>query len=176
MFAASPHAPAGRSVRAWQIVSAGVKALWSSTATRIGVCLDLQGLGATEAVQSSVEGTIYAMWRPETHRSGDDENTLPPLEEVLLISGATEVESDEAVRNGAIVGEAVNWSRWLANEPSNLMTPTHVAEAATELAAESGINVEVIEEDVALCTFVDPCKIDVGAIVRGGLDKLEQEG
>ena len=31
------------------------------------------------------------------------------------------------------------------------------------------------EEDVALCTFVDPCKIDVGAIVRQGLDMYEKE-
>ncbi|MCA8965758.1 MAG: NADH:ubiquinone reductase (Na(+)-transporting) subunit A [Planctomycetes bacterium] len=35
---------------------------------------------------------------------------------------------------------------------------------------------EVTEEDVALCTFVDPCKIDVGSIVRQGLDLFEKEG
>lgn len=35
---------------------------------------------------------------------------------------------------------------------------------------------EVTEEDVALCTYVDPCKIDVGAIVRKGLDMYEKEG
>ena len=35
---------------------------------------------------------------------------------------------------------------------------------------------EVTEEDVALCTFVDPCKIDVGKIVRQGLDLYEKEG
>jgi Na+-transporting NADH:ubiquinone oxidoreductase subunit A len=34
---------------------------------------------------------------------------------------------------------------------------------------------EVTEEDVALCTFVDPCKIDVGKIVRQGLDMYEKE-
>jgi Na+-transporting NADH:ubiquinone oxidoreductase subunit A len=35
---------------------------------------------------------------------------------------------------------------------------------------------EVTEEDVALCTFVDPCKIDVGATIRKGLDLYEKEG
>jgi Na+-transporting NADH:ubiquinone oxidoreductase subunit A len=35
---------------------------------------------------------------------------------------------------------------------------------------------EVTEEDVALCTFADPCKIDVGAIIRKGLDMYEKEG
>lgn len=35
---------------------------------------------------------------------------------------------------------------------------------------------EVTEEDVALCTFADPCKIDVGQIIRSGLDMFEKEG
>jgi Na+-transporting NADH:ubiquinone oxidoreductase subunit A len=35
---------------------------------------------------------------------------------------------------------------------------------------------EVTEEDVALCTFVDPCKIDVGQVIRQGLDMYEKEG
>ena len=35
---------------------------------------------------------------------------------------------------------------------------------------------EVIEEDVALCTFADPCKIDAGKVIRAGLDMYEKEG
>ncbi|MGA1523605.1 MAG: NADH:ubiquinone reductase (Na(+)-transporting) subunit A, partial [Planctomycetota bacterium] len=34
---------------------------------------------------------------------------------------------------------------------------------------------EVTEEDVALCTVVDPCKNDVGAVIRKGLDLYERE-
>jgi Na+-transporting NADH:ubiquinone oxidoreductase subunit A len=44
-----------------------------------------------------------------------------------------------------------------------------------EEAVKLGL-LEVTEEDVALCTFVDPCKIDVGQIVRQGLDQYEREG
>lgn len=44
-----------------------------------------------------------------------------------------------------------------------------------EEAVKLGL-LEVTEEDVALCTFVDPCKIDVGKIVRQGLDLYEREG
>lgn len=35
---------------------------------------------------------------------------------------------------------------------------------------------EVTEEDMALCTFVDPCKLDVGRVIRQGLDLYETEG
>jgi Na+-transporting NADH:ubiquinone oxidoreductase subunit A len=35
---------------------------------------------------------------------------------------------------------------------------------------------EVTEEDVALCTFADPSKLDVGKVIRQGLDMVEKEG
>lgn len=34
---------------------------------------------------------------------------------------------------------------------------------------------DVIEEDVALCSFVDPCKLDVGAVIRQGLNLYAQQ-
>ncbi len=43
-----------------------------------------------------------------------------------------------------------------------------------EEAVKLGL-LEVTEEDVALCTFVDPCKIDVGQVIRQGLDMYEKE-
>ena len=50
---------------------------------------------------------------------------------------------------GNAVGEAVNWARSLAIEPANLMTPTHIAAQATDLAKSAGMQVEVIEEEQA---------------------------
>jgi Na+-transporting NADH:ubiquinone oxidoreductase subunit A len=44
-----------------------------------------------------------------------------------------------------------------------------------EEAVKLGL-LECTEEDVALCTFVDPCKIDVGQVIRQGLDMYEKEG
>jgi leucyl aminopeptidase len=134
--------------RAWQLVSAGVRTLWASTAQRVGIALDSQALGAAEAVQSAVEGTLYAMWRPDQHRTGEDDRQLPPLEEVLLLVGEAEVDAEHAIRLGTFVGEAVNWSRWLSNEPANMMTPTRVAEEASRAATEIGnLEVEVLDED-----------------------------
>ncbi len=41
--------------------------------------------------------------------------------------------------------------------------------------AESLGLLELTEEDVALCTFIDPCKIEIGKIIRQGLDQYENE-
>ena len=35
---------------------------------------------------------------------------------------------------------------------------------------------ECDEEDFALCSFACPSKIDVGAVIRDGLDLMEKEG
>ena len=133
--------------RAWQTASAGVRALWSSDARRIGVVVATDGLAAAAAVQAAVEGIFFALWRPEAHRTNAEQRRLPPIEDVQLIMGDGQGELDEAVRRGTIVGEAVNWARALANEPANKMTPTLVAEAAQALAADAGLAIEVLDED-----------------------------
>ena len=57
--------------------------------------------------------------------------------------------------------------------------PTYLVRAIQANDIEEALKLgllEVTEEDVALCTFVDPCKIEVGEIIRKGLDTFEAEG
>ena len=135
--------------RAWQVVSAGVRTLWHSTASRVAICLESEALDPQEQVQSAVEGVLYAMWRPDTHRTGEDDRHLPPIDEVLLVIAGPASDYEAAIGRGQVVGEAVNWARGLSNEPANLMTPTHMAQSAREWAATTGITVEVLGEDEA---------------------------
>jgi leucyl aminopeptidase len=135
--------------RAWQVVAAGVKALWQSTAKRIAIVTETHQLENDIAVASAIEGVTYAMWRPEAYRTGADERKLPPLNEVLLLSTefAEAGDTAAAIARGEAVGAAVNWARALSNEPANLMTPSIVAERARELASDAGLEVEVLDED-----------------------------
>jgi leucyl aminopeptidase len=134
--------------RARNIVSAGVKALWHTTAKRIAIVLDDENLGLAAAVRAAVEGVQYAMWRPEAHRTGEDERRLPPLDEVqLLVSAGDEAAAEAAIERGLAVGEAVNWARRLANEPANLLTPTLLAEEARQLAERAGLEFEALDAD-----------------------------
>jgi len=135
--------------RSWQFVSAGVRSLWQSTAKRIGIVLEMELVEEQVAVQSAVEGVLYAMWRQEAYRTGEDERQLPPLEEVVLLvtEHAAGDGANGAVSRGLAIGEAVNWARHLANEPANVMTPTKVAEEARAMASETGLDVEVLDED-----------------------------
>jgi Na+-transporting NADH:ubiquinone oxidoreductase subunit A len=72
----------------------------------------------------------------------------------------------------------VNIGTWDAMTPLDIH-PTFLLRAiqAGDLdeAVQLGL-LEVTEEDVALCTFADPCKIDAGEVIRAGLDMYEREG
>ncbi len=72
----------------------------------------------------------------------------------------------------------VNIGSWESVMPLDIH-PTYLVRAIESNDIEEAVKLgllEVTEEDVALCTFVDPCKIDVGAIIRKGLDMYEREG
>ena len=73
------------------------------------------------------------------------------------VTGLTIVETSErrasaaarGAERGAILAEAQNFTRDLANSPANLMTPSDVAEQAQARADELGIECEVIERAAA---------------------------
>jgi leucyl aminopeptidase len=130
--------------RARNIAAAGVKSLWRSNARKLAVFIAPNGLGADRAVQAAVEGVLYAMWRPEAHRTRADDRRLPPLDSVLLV---TDKPATKAIARGEAVGDAVNLQRRLANEPANKMTPTILANEARAAAKESGVQIEVLDAD-----------------------------
>lgn len=123
-----------------RIAAAGVRALWRAKVRRIAVVVD-ESLGTAPAIEATVQGVIYAMWRPESHRSKPE--PLPAISTVGLIASAVPVA---AVRRGQAIGDAVNFARRLANEPANLMTPSNVADEARTLAKATGLRCEVLDE------------------------------
>jgi leucyl aminopeptidase len=130
--------------RARNIASAGFRALWRSSVRKAAIAITTDSIGAERAAQAAVEGAIYAMWRPEVHRTREEERRLPRIDQVLLV---TEKAVGNALGRGVAIGEATNTARRLANEPANRMTPTLVAEAAKELAREAGVRIEVLDAE-----------------------------
>ena len=130
--------------RARNIAAAGVKSLWRSNVKKLAVFITPNGLGEERAVQAAVEGVVYAMWRPEAHRTRAEDRRLPPLDSAVLITGKTVTK---AIARGEAVGDAVNLQRRLANEPANKMTPTILASEARAAAKEAGVQIEVLDAE-----------------------------
>ncbi|HEY3218579.1 MAG TPA: leucyl aminopeptidase [Candidatus Limnocylindria bacterium] len=130
--------------RARNVAAAGIKSLWRSNAKRVALFAATGALAEDRAIQAAVEGTVYAMWRPEAHRTRPDDRRLPPIDTVLVVTGRP---AARALARGQSVGDAVNLQRRLANEPANKMTPTILADAARALAKESGVQIEVLDRE-----------------------------
>ncbi len=106
----------------------------------------LDALDETDVAQAVAEGLVLGLYRFDRH--------LHPEEAPKSISGARVLGADaaavaEGVRRGVILGEATNLARDLANEPSNLLTPTEMAARAQALARDTGLEFEVLEESDA---------------------------
>jgi leucyl aminopeptidase len=92
-----------------------------------------------------VEGAFIAVFDPDKYRTVDKEQkTVDRL--VVAIHGGDLEALDRGVNAGKVVGESINFTRDLANEPGAYMTPTDMAERARDIANEFGLSIDVLDE------------------------------
>jgi leucyl aminopeptidase len=93
-----------------------------------------------------VEGTILSAFRFDRFKSASAEDESPGLLETLTLIGAAELA--EPIHLGRVVAEAQNRARELQSLPSNVATPSFLADRAAEIgAAHEAVRVEVIGRD-----------------------------
>jgi leucyl aminopeptidase len=127
-----------------QMAGTAVRSLRSKNVKSIAV-LPRASLDAAAAAATAVEGAYIALFDPDKYRTVEkEEKTIDRF--VVVIEGAEQDSLQKGVRAGAIVGEAVNFTRDLANEPGAYMTPTDMAERAREIASEFGLSVDILDE------------------------------
>jgi leucyl aminopeptidase len=99
-------------------------------------------LEAVASAQSAVEGIVTGDFDVDTYRSDRKDQQL--AEVTLAISaGADSGPVYLAIAEGAILAESQNFTRSLALEPSNLMTPEILAGRAQAMCKEVGLQCEV---------------------------------
>ncbi|MEJ7615748.1 MAG: leucyl aminopeptidase [Pyrinomonadaceae bacterium] len=107
---------------------------------------DEQQDGARErAISAAVEGAFISLFDTDKYRTADkEERTIDRL--VVVADGVADDQLREAARRGRIIGESVNFTRDLANEPGSHMTPTNMAERAREIAEQFGLEIDVLDQ------------------------------
>ncbi len=100
-------------------------------------------LDVEAAAQAVAEGVWTAQFEPDVYKTEGRVET--DLSEVILLASGEAAE--RGLARGVEVGAAQNYARSLAVEPGNLLTPLVLVEKARELAAETGLEIEVLEED-----------------------------
>jgi leucyl aminopeptidase len=101
---------------------------------------------SARAARTVVEGAVMGLFEPDKYRTEDKENRqIERL--VVVVEDVDDQALNRSVQDGRIVGEAVNFTRELANEPGGYLTPTDMAERAREVANEFGLSIDVLDED-----------------------------
>lgn len=107
-------------------------------AKSISWTLPVEGDAATTA-GAIVEGTLLKAYKFDAYKSKDDDDEKKSGIEQLEVVADTDLT--DAVASAAIGANAVNAARDLQNQPSNVATPSYLADRAAAIAAETG-NIE----------------------------------
>ncbi len=99
------------------------------------------GVPEAEAVAALVEGMILGSYRFDKYRQADPE--VEPGVEILVPDTSLDSVSS-AVHRAVVLGEATNLARDMVNEPGNKLTPAEMARRTQQVAAESGLECQVL--------------------------------
>jgi leucyl aminopeptidase len=152
------HAPVGIRAERLLVVGAGKKEKFSDAELRKLAGAALRFLKARgvkrmafagreaesnlDALEVVTEGLLLGDFEGDKYKTGKKNDA--PLESAALVGWATGAE--KGIERGRIIAESQNFTRELANEPSNKMTPTILADRSAAMAREEGLACEVLDE------------------------------
>ena len=90
---------------------------------------------------AAVEGAVLADLENDRYKT-DPKKNEKHVDSFAVLGG-----SQAGLDRGRILAEAQNFTRDIANEPANVLTPTLLAERARQMAYEFGLECEILDQD-----------------------------
>jgi leucyl aminopeptidase len=126
-----------------------VRHLGRKNVAEIALTLPPQAAGNEAACASfAAEGAITGSF-DITFYQGKPEKTIAVQSVAVLDAGLDAAAVERGIHRGTILGEAINFARRIAATPANDMTPTHMAQEAMTVAGQSGLAIDVLDEEHA---------------------------
>ena len=109
---------------------------------------DTTGLGEERLAQAAAEGGVLATWSFRELKSAigreDDAQPETPIEQVELAADGDASKLEAGLVVGRTIARAQNFARTLQSRPGNLATPSMLAEEASRVAAEVGLECRIL--------------------------------
>ncbi|MEZ5346739.1 MAG: leucyl aminopeptidase [Pyrinomonadaceae bacterium] len=100
---------------------------------------------ATAVAEAAMQGAITSQFELDKYKTKDKKDkVIDKL--VLFIDGGSAAEMKAGLSRGEALGESMNFTRELANEPPNILTPTEMANRAKAMAKEVGLTCQILTE------------------------------
>jgi leucyl aminopeptidase len=129
--------------------SIAARHLQNTGAHHIALALNREQLNvdAAQGVQAQVEGALLGLYTFKKYQHSNDNGNGRGIRKISIVAGEANKEDvlGEAVRRGSILAEATNCARDLVNEPPNVLTPTELANRASAMAREFGLECEILD-------------------------------
>jgi leucyl aminopeptidase len=115
------------------------------------VCLH-QGFGKMDAAkmaQAITEGLYFGAYRFDEYLSdkANKDKRIKVIKAVIADSSTKFMSAaGKGIKAGAILGEAQNFARGLANRPASVVTPKFLADEAKKLARQVGLRCTILDE------------------------------
>ena len=100
---------------------------------------------SVEIAQNAVQGVITSQFELDKYKTRE-KNEKAITSFVICVDGAKPADLKEGISRGTAIGESMNFTRDLANEPPNILTPTEMAKRAQAMAKEVGLKIQVLDE------------------------------
>src|SRR5688572_4328820 len=98
---------------------------------------------AAEAAQLAAQGAVTSQFELDKYKT-KDKNDKAVSKFVFHFEGASGGDLKRGLSRGKAVGESINFTRDMANEPPNILTPTEMANRAQKMARETGLKCEIL--------------------------------
>ena len=129
--------------------SIAARHLQNTGAHHIALALNREQLNvdAAQGVQAQVEGALLGLYTFKKYQHSNDNGNGRDIRKISIVAGEANKEDvlGEAVRQGSILAEATNLARDLVNEPPNVLTPTELANRASTMAQQFGLECEILD-------------------------------
>jgi leucyl aminopeptidase len=127
-----------------QMAGSATRFLRSKNVKSIGIMPRTNG-DVEKVAQTVVVGAVMGLFEPDKYRTKDKEKR--EIDSITVgIEGADDKALGRGAERGRIIGESINFTRDLANEPGGHLTPTILAGRAKKVAREFGLSIDVLDQ------------------------------
>lgn len=98
---------------------------------------------AEDVAANAIQGAVTSQFDLDKYKTKDKKDK-EIKEFIVFIQDSKSVDLKDGIERGEIIGESINMTRDLANEPPNILTPTEMANRAKKMAKDAGLKCEVL--------------------------------
>ena len=102
------------------------------------------GLDVSESAQVAAEGVGLGLYTFDKYKSDSKDSPIEDVNVVEFDRSKIDV-TEEGIKRGSIIADAVNLAREMGNEPANYMTPTRMAEISLDVSQGAGMKLTVLD-------------------------------